>query len=485
MAQALRTALTRMGLSATAAQYATDTMGLDSLDAWRDLHMDDDLDQLAKNLRSPGGTIQQDGATIRHPGFPVSVKAISNIKVMRLALKHHQLTSRTVTAPEINEAWIATWDFLVDYHKETSKKKYDDEDLPKIVMNDWAKTKEKIVTHFEEVYGKEGTPLAYLLREDDAVAAEADDPHANYGTDHIKELIARAPHTGSTFNADNRTLCRYLKKICVDTAAYDYISKYTANGRQAWKDLLKVYLGPQHTQNQAAIYEAKLQNTHYDGESNRFTYDKNVSIHKEGHTRLEGLVPLGYKGIDEGTKIRYFLLSLRDPRLKTVVELVRGNPSYDTFDKVARRIKDTIVTLKPTKTPSRNVSSVTVINKNGEEVFPGIDPDMTVDDKFYSKPEWLKLSKAQRKGVLYKRQQRGGGTSGKKQQPTKGKGKRSINKLNKKISKLERTIAAFNIDDDNDAAPSESESDDDAPPKKKSKKTTNRTHPALNRRRQT
>jgi hypothetical protein len=484
MAAAVRAALRRMGLTPAAATYCTDEMGLDSLDKWRDLHMDDDLDGLAKNLRSPGGTMNVGGNQQRHPGFPTSVQAISNIKVMRLALKHYQMISRTVTPQDITADFVAQWDFLVDHHNQVSKQKYSEEDLPKINMNDWAKTKEKIMTHFEQVYGKDGTPLAYILRDKAAVTPEAeDDQEDNYGDDYIKELINRAPHEGSTYNADNRTMLRYLKKICEDTPAYDYISKYTANGRKAWEDLKKVYLGPQHTQNQAAIYEAKLQNTHYDGESNRFNYDKLVSIHKEGHTRLESLTPHGYKGIDEGTKIRYFLPSIRDPRLKTVVELVRGNPDYNTFDKVARRIKDTIVTLKNPKAPTRQVASVTVLNKKGEEVFPGVDPDMSAEDKYYDKPDWLKLTQAQRKGVLYKRQQRGGGTGGKKkqkQQP-KGKGKRSIKKMNKKIAKLEKKIASFTLDNEDDGSSSDSESEAEAPPKKKSKKTSNRNHPALRR----
>jgi len=53
----LRTALNRMGLPVDAAQYATDTMEMDSLEAWQDFHVDDDLEGLAKNLRMPGGMI--------------------------------------------------------------------------------------------------------------------------------------------------------------------------------------------------------------------------------------------------------------------------------------------------------------------------------------------------------------------------------------------------------------------------------------------
>ena len=476
MAHALRTALNRMGLPVDAAQYATDEMGMDTLEAWRDFHVDDDLIGLAKNLRSPGGTIQNaDGDEVRHPGFLISVKAISNLKVMRLALKHHRNIQRTVTPPVITDEWIQHWDFLVDFREVTKRSKIELDNLPKVTMSDWAKTKERILNHFTEVYGEDGIPLAYLLRDDSEVEPEADDPHDGYNDDHISELITRAPHTGSTFRADNRTLLRLLKKICEDTPAYEYISKYKADGRQAWEDLLDVYLGPQHTQNQAAIYEAKLQQATYSGETSRFNFDKYADIHKRCHTRLDGLEDYDYKGMDEGTKIRHLLNGIKTEKLKTVVELVRGNPEFATFDSVVRRIKDTVLTLEPTKTPTRTIAAV------GKDAYAGVEPDMSIEDKYYPRSEFHKLTDAQKKGLLIKRKQRGG--NGKK---PKGKGKdkkggdKDLKRARKQIAKLERQIAALNVDDPNEG--SDSDSEVEQRPKKKPKATGNRGHPDLNRR---
>jgi hypothetical protein len=254
------------------------------------------------------------------------------------------------------------------------------------------------------------------------------------------------------------------------------------------------YLGPQHTQNQAAIYEKKMRDTTYEGETRNWNYDKYTNVHKLAHTRLHGLE--NYSPPDEGTKIRYHIDNIKDPKLKTVVELVRGNSAYNTFDKVVRRIKDSIVADKSTKSPSsgrtRNVSSLIVKNKKGEEVFPGIEPDMNVEDKFYDRKEWVKLSDAKKKGVLLKRSKRGGGggsannggnNNSNGNSNSNKAAKKRFKKIKKKISKLERRISALNIENESDADESESSSDSDSeqPPKKKSKKTTNRNHPALNR----
>lgn len=58
------------------------------------------------------------------------------------------------------------------------------------------------------------------------------------------------------------------------------------------------------------------------------------------HTRLEALMDHGYNGIDEGTKICYFLNGIKTDKLKPDIELVHGNPDYATFDDVACRIND-------------------------------------------------------------------------------------------------------------------------------------------------
>jgi len=75
--------------------------------------------------------------------------------------------------------------------------------------------------------------------------------------------------------------------------------------------------------------------------------------------------------MDEGTKIRHLLNGIKTEKLKTVVELVRGNPDFDTFDSVVRRIKDTVLTLEPTKTPTRNISAVGV----SKDPYPGVTHD--------------------------------------------------------------------------------------------------------------
>ena len=468
-AVAVRAMLTRMQMTNDAAAYVTDEQGMriNSLLRLRDFHTDDDLDGFAKNLRTPGGTVDDgQGNQVRHPGFSVSVIAISNLKVVRLALKHFQKIQRTVVPGNIDEAFVARWEFLVDFKAETDKKKPRDDELPKLKMDDWPKNKEKIVDYFADVYGRDGIPLGRIIREEVAVKPEAEDPRTNYGDDHVKELIVRSPHQGGSFPADNRTVCRLFKLMCVDTPAYEHISKYTANGRQCWLDLKAHYLGPQHTQNQAAIWEARLNNLTYEGETRNFGIHKYNDVHKQGETILLGLMPGGYSGMDQGTHIRHYLNGIKVDKLKTVVELLRGNPQYTTLDAVARRVMDSVVVEKPTR-PGRQIGSMTLKDNKGDEIFPGVEADMSMEDKFYQPREWAAMSKAKKKGVLLKRRARG----------PKSKEKKGEKKTRKRLAKVERAIASLTLNGNQET----SEGAEEPPKKKPNTSTGNRDHPDLQR----
>ena len=96
--QALRTALNRLGLSIDAANYATDELGLDTLNRWCDFHTDMDLDGLAKNLRNPGGMIDAPGAVQGAPQIrpidattQVTVRSMANPTLSRRFATHDKL----------------------------------------------------------------------------------------------------------------------------------------------------------------------------------------------------------------------------------------------------------------------------------------------------------------------------------------------------------------------------------------------------------
>jgi len=483
---AIRAMLVRLGLSAAAADFAAeeDGMGLNTLDDWCDCPCDSDLVSISKNLRSPGGG---------HVGFRVSVKVIGNLKIMRLALKQFRMIQRTVTPPEINMPWIENWRFLIEYHASAKEKRATEENVPKLNDKDWAKTFDIMYSTFSEVTGVGDAPLAYVIREDSDVLDEDEDDQEDYGGDTDLELIARAPHEGQHFIDDNKMVLKLIKKMCEDhPGSWSHVSKKTS-GRAAWLALKQHYLGPQHVNLSAAIWESKMQHTHYSGESARFTFEKYCEIHQTAHSRLEALTEHGYHGVDEGTKIRRFLDGIQCAKLTTIVELCRGNKDFPTYEEVARRLKDSVVTLKPIRGPlkrnrgDRDIASVKT--QGGGDPFPDVEADMDVEDKYYPAEVWSKLSKSKKKGVLLKRKKRKGkGGKNPKQGGEKDNKavianvvKEASKAFGKKVSALSRKISAIGIADEaEESSGSESSDQEEEQPRKKKQKTNNnRMNPAL------
>ena len=99
--QALREALQRIGFSEEASEYITDDQGLDEVEEFRILS-DDEVENLCKNTRRPGGIIdnpnrgRNNPASIPNPGIPVSLKAENNLKLMCYYIRHQDRISRTV-----------------------------------------------------------------------------------------------------------------------------------------------------------------------------------------------------------------------------------------------------------------------------------------------------------------------------------------------------------------------------------------------------
>ena len=101
-------------------------------------------------------------------------------------------------------------------------------------------------------------PLAYVIREDDDVSANAP-PLANvpallgggsypYSAEHGSvedELVARGSHTHPLFRNDNAQVYHYMEEATRGTiyAASIKPSQRTKNGRKAWRALVAQYVG--------------------------------------------------------------------------------------------------------------------------------------------------------------------------------------------------------------------------------------------------
>ena len=189
----MRAAYVRIGLTQEASEAITDEQDIDTCEELGFL-TDVEIESLCKTIRRPGGTITNPDAgvdeqpgVIPNPGIPVSLRAENNLKLAAWFVRHRVRTSRATAPADITlnsgrsikelrlteENWEAPTDPLVINYK------------------DWPKTMEGIVEYLRACPGTIKIPLAYVVRESQALP-DRDDPADRYSSTQ-EEMIARAP----------------------------------------------------------------------------------------------------------------------------------------------------------------------------------------------------------------------------------------------------------------------------------------------------
>ena len=473
-AHALRTALARIGFTNEAAAEIVNVQGIDSL-AEFELLSDTEAESLCKVIRRPGGTLAnptEGEPPVPNHGHAVSLRAENNLKLMCYLLRFKTRTSRTLSTSDITLEAIRG----MKSHKEWEEK-HEDVDPPTINTKDWPRTIEAIEEYLRGCLGATKIPLAYVIREDEAVPHT--DPTGGYNN-YEEELIARAPivdgagNYTTTYLADRIKVWEKLSEITRDLDCYSYIrpAQRRCDSRLAFLGLKGHYLGPNNVDNMSSAAEKKLQTTTYHSEQRRWNFEKYVKTHVDQHAILEGLVEHGYAGIDERSKVRHLMNGIKNRDFDPVKTRILSDATLrSNFDQCVNLYKDFI----EQRSSDKNVrdANVSAFQANSKNLSGDVEPDMSVPDRYYKHNEYVKLTQAQKLGLKMKRAKRGHKPSAKNKQEA-NLSKRSIKAIASAITKMQMT-------DDHDSDGSDDEDVPMKPPAKKAKIQSNRTNPALSR----
>ena len=491
---AMRQAFIRLQFSNPASQYLVDRQGLSSIEDLRDLD-DDGVTNLCKAVRRPGGVQAPPAAAagvaapppVPNPGFEVSILAETNLKLACYFVRHRIRIDRATTPNDLTMANIRPMRDLKEY--ETM---HDDPEAPELDNRDWPRNIELIKEYFAECRGTSGIPLAYVIRTDEFPGA---DPQGGFESDEA-EMIARArhrvgngPNDGFTrqYLQDRAKVWIRLSAMCERMDCSTYIRKASRNrdGRAAYQALFDHYLGPNNANNLANEAERKLMNTSYNGEHKRFNFEKYCKIHVNQHAILEGLRQQGvHPGIDDRSKVRHLMDRIKTDQFQAVKTRIMSDDSLQAdFTRAVSLFKD-FLAQRPSASQSQVSSISTKTDSNSGKTKSGGKASVGVEDRYYKKDEYQKLSHAQRKKLKEMRENR------------TGKGDSSKPKEMKLFSKkFQRNIAALSalaknsmslppLRDPSRASGNDSSSDssdDDAKPAGKRKPESNRDNPALTR----
>jgi hypothetical protein len=105
------------------------------------------------------------------------------------------------------------------------------------------------------------------------------------------------------------------------------------------------YLSAEHVTHQENKVEARIAGLSYKGEQKNWGWDKYVDAHIEQHIIAKNLMPYGYSGIGERSKIRHLLGGISNPGLHPVTCNILAMKEEDkTFTKCATMYTDFIRT---------------------------------------------------------------------------------------------------------------------------------------------
>ena len=198
-------------------------------------------------------------------------------------LRFKERTSRTVAAADVTLQNVRGY----QNHKKWEED-HDDVEAPEINAKDWPRTMDALEEYLRGCLGVTKIPLAYVVREEEAVPAA--DPAGGY-TSLQDELIARAPFRETaapndytaTYLADRSRVWELISDITREHDCWTYVrpAQRTRDGRMAFTGLKQHYLGANMVDNMSARLEHKLQTTTYTGEKRRWNFEKYVKTQED------------------------------------------------------------------------------------------------------------------------------------------------------------------------------------------------------------
>jgi len=303
--------------------------------------------------------------------------------------------------------------------------------------------------------GVGGRPLAYVIRDEEAVIPEADDPifgdtHSQYPSVR-DEVIARADLAGTAYKADGKRVFEILRDAISEFESVKVWLKGhvgSKDGRGAWMAFKAHYLGSAQLDTIANKADVRIETLVYTGEKTRYNFEHHVSNFKQAHLDLQkaGNEP------DGRTKVRKFLMSIKAPEMQTAVAAAQTQDAYLTdFEATINYLRRFV---SSTSTSTRTVATTSTGQGSGDTRAPPQPPGCTY--RWYKKEEFRALPEDHKTWLRYekKRREKDSSSSLKAQ---KRKVKNLVRKEKRKLAKLKtKTKSANKKSDDKDDSGSES-----------------------------
>ena len=446
-----------IGLSNQAALSIMDDHGLDSLDALQEFTQEE-MKTLVQATRRPGGTVPNPQAgvagqpdLIPNLGFRIPATCENRLYVAVFIAKHLARTSRQSDRARFSRAELTLYRQVMTTEKDREEP---DEPTPPTKNQDMQRWFETLDSYLLVVYGVQGVPLAYVVR-DDPEMPRGLDPPASYDTIQL-EMIRRCPHGTVLYQQDNRKVWSILANALTNHLMYVNIRRFarTQDGRSAYLALRQNVYGQSRIENILSKAEGDLESTFYTDEKPSFNFDTYVSIHRNAYNDM--VQAPNYAAPDDPTRVRKLLANIRssNPKVIAAVASVQASPILRAdFEQAVDTVSQSVRLVAQTKKRNLRISAVGQQGggggkgkKRGNRGGNNNNNDVQVEDRYYTMKEYRKLKPQQKRKLKELRDKREGGQGGgAKRQRTDDRQVQVVT-----LEMAQQMIAAATINDDDD-----------------------------------
>ena len=342
----------------------------------------------------------------------VSAKCALRLKVASIAWHYYDSIDRVQTPQNMNYTNVLK-DFYVEHEMVFQLASEEKPDIPLLHKNT---TPLKWIESFKEcvyrTYGVRKTPLSYLVRANDDVPIEAEDPLINgkpYGEagSVIDELINRLDLSDVLSKQDNSTLYSMLEEATRGTI---YATTVTSNsrgkdGRKAWLAMTSSHAGDDKWDSLFTEKSKFIMNVKWNGRN--YSLEKFTGLHRsayvqmqEASTHVTAQLPTAH------TRVGYLLDNIMnpDPDLRAAISTIRMDSDVlgkrNDFEEAVKFLLPVDPYIKHRK--NNQGRSVHISDTNA--LMNQSSSSTGVDFRWYTYDEYKTLSKEQ-KSELYEWQE--------------------------------------------------------------------------------
>ena len=416
--------------AAAVRHYLENVIGITS-EAARDALVDQGLDSFAEfetfnrnliattcsDIRKPGGLIPDpngpdangDILQVRNPGAPIGARQEARLKDAVYVAKYWSLIGRTVAENTLNRNTLnkyAEMRMIMENMK-------DPEPIGKVSKTFKIMTAlELFPGHLRNILGTLKVPLVYVIRETSVHPAgvgpmDAQRPYAAEYSGIMEELIDRLPHSGPHYCEDNAKVFQMLKEMVQDNPTHLASIKpfeRARNGRGAYLALDTHNMGTNKWEKMQDEHESFLLASKWDGKNQRYALTTHINKHRESYNALVRVNDhIGCGLPDARTRVARLLhgLTCSDVAIQSAKTTIMAQDALKADFEAAADFLLKQVPVSKKGLPFARISGVhTGGGKSGGKgkgkgkegkAFKG-----KIEDRYYSKAEYLQFSKQQR-----------------------------------------------------------------------------------------